>query len=115
MNRFEKTHFPTTKIFTRVIPIAFIIFLLVLFINGINSVSATTESKQMESLKTAMERSIAQCYAVEGSYPADVAYLTNHYGLTYDNNKFIVQYTYIGSNIYPEYVVLYRTGTVLLN
>ena len=69
----------------------------------------------MESLETAIERSIAQCYAVEGSYPSDVAYLADHYGLTYDQNKFVVHYTYIGSNIYPEYVVLHRTGTILLD
>lgn len=115
MNRFEKAHFPAIKYLSKVIPIVFFVFLLVLFIRGINSVSATTEAKQMESLETALERSIAQCYAVEGAYPSDVNYLTSHYGLTYDHEKYIVNYTYYGSNIYPEYIVLHRTGIIMID
>lgn len=115
MNRFEKAHFPAIKYLSRVIPILFFVFLLVLFIRGVNSVSETTETKQLESLETALERSIAQCYAVEGSYPTDVNYLSSHYGLTYDHEKYIVNYTYYGSNIYPEYVVLHKTGIIMID
>lgn len=115
MNRFEKVHFPAIKYLSRILPIVFFVFLLVLFLRGINSVSETTESKQMESLETALERSIAQCYAVEGAYPTDVNYLSSHYGLSYDHEKYIVNYTYYGSNIYPEYIVLRKTGVIILN
>lgn len=115
MNRFEKAHFPAIKYLSRIIPVLFFVFLLILFIRGVNSVADTTENKQIESLETALERSIAQCYAVEGSYPEDVNYLCNHYGLTYDHEKYMVNYTYYGSNIYPEYIVLHRTGTIMIN
>lgn len=114
MNRFEKAHFPAVKYLARIIPIVFFIFLLVLFIRGVNSVSDTTDSKQLESLQTALERDIAQCYAVEGAYPESLVYLTEHYGLTYDHNKYTVNYTYYGSNIYPEYIVLHKTDKLLL-
>ena len=43
-------------------------------------------------------------------YPADVDYLTKHYGLTYDHDTFVVQYTFYGENLYPDYVVTYKSG-----
>ena len=115
MNRFEKAHFPAIKYLSKSIPILFFVFMLILFVRGINSVSDTTEAKQLESLETALERSIAQCYAVEGFYPENINYLSTHYGLTYDHEKFMVNYTYYGSNIYPEYIVLHKTGSIMLN
>lgn len=115
MNRFEKAHFPAIKYLSKIIPITFFAFLLVLFLRGVNSVSATTDTKQLESLETALQRTIAQCYAVEGAYPENVNYLTSHYGLTYDHEKYIINYTYYGSNIYPEYIVLPKTGKHMIN
>lgn len=115
MNRFERKPMPAIKYLAKLIPIAFFFVLFVVFIRGINSVSETTQAKQKESLETALEHSVAQCYAVEGSYPADLDYLIDHYGLTYDHDLFMVNYTFYGSNVYPEYIVLYRTGIVMIN
>ena len=82
------------------------IVILLLFLWGIQSVSDTTAAKQQESLESALARSIAQCYAVEGMYPPSLNYLKEHYGLTYDENKFFVDYQSIGSNLMPEVNVL---------
>lgn len=84
--------------------------LFVLFLQGIGSVSESTLSKQQESLETALERSISQCYAVEGSYPPSLEYLKQHYGLLYDEDSFFIDYEYYGSNLLPEVTVLRRTG-----
>lgn len=63
-------------------------------------------AKQQESLETALSRSIAQCYAVEGMYPPSLNYLKEHYGLTYDESKFLIDYQSIGANLMPEVVIL---------
>ena len=62
--------------------------MFVLFLRGIGSVGESTLSKQQESLETALEHSISQCYAVEGCYPPSLEYLEQHYGLLYDKNSF---------------------------
>lgn len=88
------------------LPLLMGILILLLFLQGIQSVSDTTVAKQQESLETALARSIAQCYAVEGMYPPSLNYLQEHYGLTYDKDKFLIDYQSIGANLMPEVVVL---------
>lgn len=83
MNRFEQKNRSLWQKLIYLLPILAFIVLFVLFLQGIGSVSESTLSKQQESLETALERSISQCYAVEGSYPPSLEYLKQHYGLLY--------------------------------
>lgn len=113
MNRFESSSISPIKYIGSILPIAFFVAIVVFFIIGIRSVSESTREKQKESLETALAHSIAQCYAVEGHYPSTLSYITDHYGLTYDSDSFIVNYTYYGGNLYPETSVIYKTGKVM--
>lgn len=92
------------------LPILAFVILFVLFLRGIGSVGESTLSKQQESLETALEHSISQCYAVEGCYPPSLEYLEQHYGLLYDEDSFFIDYEYYGGNLLPEVTVLRRTG-----
>lgn len=107
MNRFEQNR---AKSFSRklmfLLPIGAFILLFALFLQGINAVNDTTLSKQKESLETALSRSISQCYAVEGVYPPSLDYIINHYGLLYNEDIFLINYEYYGSNLLPEVTVL---------
>lgn len=109
MNRFEQKNRSLWQKLIYLLPILAFIVLFVLFLQGIGSVSESTLSKQQESLETALERSISQCYAVEGSYPPSMEYLKQHYGLLYDEDSFFIDYEYYGSNLLPEVTVLRRT------
>lgn len=109
-NRFGQPRSSLGRIIAYWLPIAAFIVLFVLFLGGIRSVGDTADSKQLESLETALHRSIAQCYAVEGSYPASLDYLKEHYGLNYDESKFLVDYESFGGNLMPEVTVLRKTG-----
>jgi hypothetical protein len=42
------------------------------------------------------------CYGTEGAYPESLAYLREHYGLQYDEDKYIVDYEIVGKNIRPQ-------------
>ena len=110
MNRFEQKHISFGRRLLFLLPVLAFLILFVLFIQGVSSVSESTLSKQQESLETALERSISQCYAVEGSYPPSLEYLKQHYGLLYDEDSFFIDYKYYGSNLLPEVTVLRRTG-----
>jgi hypothetical protein len=106
MNRFGKER---KNIFIMIGPkLLFLIFLVIFcgFLVGISNLNSNTKEKQMESLKTAVQRSIVQCYAVEGTYPPSLDYLKEHYGLTYDEDSFFIDYLSIGANIMPDVVIL---------
>lgn len=105
-NRFEQSSPGIGRSFSFLLSVAAFLILLLLFLGGIRSVSDTTAAKQLESLQTALSRSIAQCYAVEGMYPPDLQYLKDHYGLIYDETEFLVDYESYGSNLMPEVTVL---------
>lgn len=68
----------------------------------------TTENALQEKkiLSDALSRSITQCYALEGVYPPDLNYLCEHYGFTYNTNRFFIDYTYIGSNLRPDITII---------
>ena len=74
------------------------------FISGIISDSNLEHSKEV--LDNALTRSITQCYSLEGTYPPNLQYLENHYGLIYDKTHFYIDYKYIGSNLRPDVTII---------
>lgn len=90
--------------------ILFFLVLIIFFVHMVSNISSDTVSRQEESLSQALSRCIVSCYCVEGTYPPNVAYLINHYGLLYDDDTFFIDYRFEGSNIYPDVSVLRRAG-----
>ncbi len=80
--------------------------IITIFFLGVNSISKVNIDKQEESLRSAMERDIVQCYSLEGVYPPSLEYLETHYGLVYDKDLFFIDYRPVASNIYPDVTVL---------
>ena len=64
-----------------------------------------------QALYDALERDISTCYALEGFYPPDLEYLKEHYGLTYDESSFVVEYQPVAGNIRPDVTILEKGGT----
>ncbi len=79
----------------------FLLFFAV-FLAGVQSVSAVSEEKEMENIENAVVQSAVFCYGTEGAYPESLAYLREHYGLQYDEDKYIVDYEIVGKNIRPQ-------------
>ena len=59
-----------------------------------------------ERLEEALRRTAVSCYACEGVYPPDVAYMQEHYGLQYDKTAYTVRYELFASNLMPDITVL---------
>ena len=88
------------------ISIAVFAVLLGVLIYGLQAVSARTVSEQETSLENALQRAITQCYAVEGAYPESLDYIKEHYGITYDEDTFFVDYKASGANILPDVTII---------
>ena len=76
------------------------------FYQGIQSLSAGTRKRQLESLENALTRGITYCYTVEGNYPESLEHLKENYGLVYDEDLFFVDYQVEGSNIFPDFTII---------
>ena len=92
----------------RFISILIFVIIVFLFVEAVDYSGRTSIEKQKDSLENAIARDIVQCYAIEGTYPPSLEYMTEHYGLTYDKDIFFVDYRPIGANLYPDYTVIRR-------
>ena len=105
MNRFEKSH-TLGAFWGRLASAAFFALVLALFILGLDSLSGVTARQEAEGLKNSILQSAVHCYALEGFYPDSLGYLEDHYGLTYDRDKYVVSYEIVGSNLMPGVTVI---------
>lgn len=96
------------KSITSYFPAILLIFVLVVFSAFASSITQTNATQEKEILEKAIDRSITQCYALEGVYPDNLAYLEQEYGLTYNKEHFFVDYQYIGSNLRPDITIIER-------
>lgn len=94
-----------------IISIAMFVAIFCLFWFGVSAVSDKTAFQEKQTLEAAINRNIVHCYAIEGAYPEDLNYLKEHYGLTYDESKFFVDYQIEGTNIMPDVTIVDKGDT----
>ena len=82
-------------------------FLLVVAVFGAGMISFArkADSEGAQTLKKGIQRASVQCYAIEGRYPPNVAYLEENYGITIDRERYHVFYSGFASNIMPDITV----------
>ena len=73
---------------------------------SLKNLEALRQEKGVEQLEDALRRAAVACYAAEGIYPPDLAYLTEHYGIQIDDEKYFVHYEGIAENLMPEITVI---------
>lgn len=93
---------------TLYLPVLILIAVLAAFVLFSNSMVNTNVEREKEILENAIDRSITQCYALEGVYPGDLTYLEENYGLIYNKEQFFVDYQYIGGNLRPDITIIER-------
>ena len=74
------------------ISIAVFVIVIGFFCFFADRIRYSNEAEQKAILQNALTRMITECYAMEGSYPPDVDYLVEHYGLTYDEDEYWIDY-----------------------
>ncbi len=110
MNRFQKPNLGKRILQSVNFSILFFIAVIGIFLYGIATVSSGTAEDERRILDEAIHKDIVHCYAVEGMYPPSLSYMEEHYGLTYDHDKFLVDYETVGSNIMPNVSIIERRG-----
>ena len=86
----------------------FLVFLL-LFSFALSHLDAGQQEQGRILLEDAIRKAAVACYAAEGFYPPDVAYLQEHYGLQWDSKTYVIHYEIFASNLMPDITVLVRS------
>jgi len=79
---------------------------LLWFFTAVYNLQADQKETGRAQLEQAVRRSAVACYAAEGIYPPDTAYLQEHYGLQIDTKRYVVVYEIFAENLMPEITVL---------
>lgn len=74
-------------------------------IKEIDDFWANSKTERIDVAEKAIQRAALQCYALEGSYPPDLNYLQENYGIIINRDHYYYQYDIFASNIMPEIVV----------
>ncbi len=83
-----------------------LVLALVWFSLSLDQLEQGRQEKGMAQLEDALRRAAVSCYAAEGIYPPDLDYLTEHYGIQIDEEKYFVHYESIAENLMPEIAVI---------
>ena len=81
--------------------------LIVAFVLLINNITGKGDGRELEIVRDAVKN------AVEGMYPDDLTYLREHYNLSYNEDRYIVYYHPLASNLMPSIKVVERGNTDL--
>ena len=76
------------------------------FFAALSNLAGGQRSEGKEQLEIALRRAAVACYAAEGVYPPTLNYLTEHYGVQIEADRYIVFYEIFANNLMPDITVL---------
>ena len=88
--------------------IAAAVLVLVLLVLAVLWAGPRREERKEEgavAIRELIEKTARQCYAVEGVYPTNLAYLEDHYGIRINKKDYYVTYEAFASNVPPSVFV----------
>lgn len=85
-----------------------LVCILLFVIISVSNLERSRQAQDIRQLEQVLHRTAVACYAVEGVYPPSVAYMQDHYGLTYDEGRYVVHYNLVASNFMPDIEVMER-------
>lgn len=94
------------KLLRVLLPLLIIAAVLWMFLTGLGNLDSGRAAAGRDQLESAVRRAAVACYAAEGIYPPDLAYLTEHYGVQVDPSRYVVYYTAFADNLMPDITVL---------
>lgn len=91
-----------------ILPMALVILLC--FLTAVSQLDSGRQEEGKQQLEDVLRRTAAACYAAEGAYPPDLAYMCRNYGVHYDEQRYTVLYEVFASNLMPDITVLDNTS-----
>lgn len=83
-----------------------LILIMAAFFYGTSSLQNGRREEERLQLEETLRKTAVACYAAEGFYPPDIAYMEAHYGIKINEKRYMVAYDLIASNLMPDITVL---------
>lgn len=83
-----------------------IVLSVALFLLFLNRLEAGNAEQGISRLESSVRRCAVSCYASEGFYPPNVAYMEENWGLRYEKDRYVIRYEVFSSNLMPQITVL---------
>ena len=80
----------------------------VIFALAVSNLQAGQTEEYRAKLEETLRLSAVACFANEGVYPPDLSYLTEHYGVQIDTEKYAVFYHAFAENLMPDITVVLK-------
>lgn len=106
MNLFETRRTRFGRKCRAALPVILMAGLCLIFYLGISYAGRESISQEQNSLRQALEQGAVRTYALTGHYPQSLTELLQDYNISYDTDKFVVEYVPNGSNLLPSVSVL---------
>ena len=90
------------------VPVLLFLVILCALLYGFRTASDTSRAEAKRIAEDSIRRAVVSCYALEGRYPDSYEYLRDHYGLRIDEDRCIIHYEVVASNIMPDITVIER-------
>ena len=88
------------------VALAVIVVVAVIVFISVQNYGSQFDTRRANEIRDTVLSSVSQCYALEGEYPPDLAYLEANYALILDKSRYIYHYQLFASNIFPDVKVL---------
>lgn len=85
---------------------ALAVVVLLCFFSAVSNLTNGHADEDMQQLEEALRRAAVACYAAEGVYPPDLAYMQERYGIQINEKRYVVDYIFIADNLMPDITVL---------
>ncbi len=110
MNLFEPTGKQIFRQIRHFLPVIALLIICLIFYLGISNAGTEAIAREQSTLKQALEQGAIRTYAMTGQYPQSLDELLNDYHITYDTDKFVVEYIPNSANLLPSISVLTLSG-----
>ena len=88
-----------------ILPVLMLAAVYILLVSA-GSVSERQQAESLKQMEDTIYKAVLNCYAIEGSYPATIDYVEQHYGLQIDHDRYDVFYEIFAENVMPEITVI---------
>ena len=85
---------------------SFIVLMVLLIVIGLRPFGSNAQSMNLEAAEDSIIKCALQCYVTEGSYPPDIEYMVEHYGLIIDEDRYYYEYDIFASNVAPSIKII---------
>lgn len=92
------------------LPFVIMLIAMALFLQAVSGVYERSQAESYDYAEESIRRAVVQCYAIEGRYPIDMDYLRDNYGVSVSEEKYMVHYEYVASNLMPDISVIALGG-----